>query len=368
MYVVLLLIFTLTASDVFGASFPSEHLPSHITLDEEIGERADWAPTGSDTYIFLDAAGGQPLEKNRITGDVRSILPPGCENCKMWRVYYLPNGDYLMTIGPDRGSATIQIVDKDLQSPAWNTGIIAHEGIAVSRHSFQLAWTNGADIYFGELVYELGGKPSIKNQKVILNVDTLKQRDLSIPGENQTKYLDYHEPQNWRPPHDRELIFSRYGTSTTGKYSSEVWMWNMDTDEVTNLSNRHAYYDEPEGVFPDGKYILVESDMYLPISQHAQVLDLYRMKIDGKGNDMLRLTHFGDYNIPNSDVTFKANQGVISEDGKYMLFGEGRSNTNSQPGTGFGLYLLDFAAAGIKVDPLPISEDNEYMDGNQNPK
>lgn len=73
------------------------------------------------------------------------------------------------------------------------------------------------------------------------------------------------------------------------------------------------------------------------------------MKIDGTGQDMLRLTYFGDHKIPGTDITFKANQGVISEDGKYMLFGEGRSDTSDRPGTGFGIYLFDFAAAGIET-------------------
>jgi hypothetical protein len=338
-----------------STQFPTEHLPAHITLNQKIGERPDWEPNGSSSYIFVDAPGGHPFEKSMITGKVRSILPPGCDDCKMWRIYYLKNGDYLMTIGPDRGSATIQIVDKELDKPAWDMGVIAHEGVAVSRHSYQIAWTDGPDIHYGQIVYGPNGVPSLKDQRIILNVDDLKQRDQNIPGEGDgaTTYLDYHEPQNWRPPHDRELIFSRYGTSNTGKYSCEVWLWNMDTDEITNLSNRHAYYDEPEGVFPDGEYTLVESDMFLPVSQHAQILDLYRMKIDGDGSDMLRLTYFGDYEMPNSEVTFKANQGVISEDGRYMLFGEGRSNTNDQPGTGFGIYLFDFKVAGIEVGTLP---------------
>ena len=297
---------------------------------------------------------GKPMEKNRITGEVRSILPPGCEDCQTWRVYYLRNGDYLMTMGPARDQAIIKVVDKSLKIPAWDLGVLAHEGVAVSRHSFQLAWADGANIHYADLVYGADGVPALKNQRVILNVDELKARDRSIPGEgpNATQYLDYHEPQNWRPPHDRELLFSRYGTSTTGHFSSETWIWNMDTDAVTNVSNRHAFYDEPEGIFPDGEYTLVECDMFLPVSQHAQILDLYRMKLDGTGRDMLRLTHFGNHKMPNSDVTFKANQGVVSEDGKYMLFGEGRSNTNDRPGTGFGIYLFDFAKAGIEVGTL----------------
>jgi len=353
----------LSVNLVFSAEFPKDKLPAYITLEQETGERPDWDPTSSDRYIFLDKAGGKPFEKTISTGEVRSILPPNCNNCRIWRIYYLKNGDYLMTIGPSRDSATIHIVDKDLDRPAWNTGIIAHEGVAVSRHTWQLAWTNGPDIHYGEIVYGNDGVPRLENIRVILNVDELKERDQNIPGEGAgaTQYLNYHEPQNWRPPHDRELIFSRYGTSTTGKYSSEVWTWNMDTDEVKNISNRHAYYDEPEGVFPDGQYTLVECDMYLPVSQHAQILDLYMMKLDGTGNNMVRLTNFGDYKMPDSDVTYKANQGVISEDGKYMLFGEGRSNTNDQPGAGFGIYLFDFEAAGIHVNP-GVGADKSTID------
>ncbi|MCB2209094.1 MAG: hypothetical protein KQH67_12450 [Bacteroidetes bacterium] len=348
-----LILLMLSVTLVFSAEFPKDKLPAHIILEQETGERPDWHPTSSDKYIFLDKPGGKPFEKTISTGEVRSILPPDCNNCRLWRIYYLKNGDYLMTIGPSRDSATIHIVDKDLDKPAWNTGVIAHEGVAVSRHTWQLAWTNGPDIHYGEIAYGNDGVPTLEIIRVILNVDELKVRDQNIPGEGAgaTQYLHYHEPQNWRPPQDRELIFSRYGTSITGKYSAEVWTWNMDTDEIKNISNRHAYYDEPEGVFPDGQHTLVECDMYLPVSQHAQILDLYMMPLDSTGNRMVRLTYFGDYKMPNSDITYKANQGVISEDGKYMLFGEGRSNTNDQPGTGYGIYLFDFEAAGINVNP-----------------
>lgn len=345
------------------AQFPQELLPEYITLEHPSGERPDWEPTGSSKYIFVDKPGGTPFEKNIKTGEVHSIVPPNCEQCQVWRLHYLNNGDYVMTIGPGRGDATIQIISKDLDTPAWDMGEIAHEGLAISRHSLQIAWTNGPDIHVGTIVYGDDGVPSIENKRVVLNVDELKERDKSIPGEGlgATQYLDYHEPQDWIPPNDRILVFSRYGTSTTSKYSSETWTWNMDTDELINQSKRHAYYDEPEGIFPDGQHTLLESDMFLPVSQHAQILDLYRMRLDGTGKNMLRLTHFGNHKLPDSDVTFKANQGVISEDGKYMLFGEGRSNTQDQPGSGYGIYLFDFEAAGIKVNPGPraLKSSNE---------
>ncbi len=93
-------------------------------------------------------------------------------------------------------SATIHFVDKDLDKPAWNTGIIAHEGLAVSRHTWQLAWTNGPNIRYGEIVYGDDGVPTVENIRVILDVDELKERDKTIPGEGVEKQvLDYHEPQ-----------------------------------------------------------------------------------------------------------------------------------------------------------------------------
>ena len=74
----------------FAAEFPLEALPPHITLDLSHGERPDWTPTGSDSYIFVDAPGGKPLEKNRINGELRLILPPGCEDCRVWRYWDTP--------------------------------------------------------------------------------------------------------------------------------------------------------------------------------------------------------------------------------------------------------------------------------------
>jgi hypothetical protein len=202
-----------------------------------------------------------------------------------------------------------------------------------------------------DIVYD-GDTPRLANVVKIMDSGSLpEQGDL-------TDYNGDIEPQNFRPPTDHQLIFSRYGTSSTGKYSSETWLYDFETGEVSNLSNRHEWYDEPEGVFPDGQYTLVECDMYLPVSQHAQVLDLYRMRIDGVGNDMVRLTNFGDTEL-SPGVKFKANQGVISDDGTFMLFGEGRSNTNDKPGSGFGIYYFDFTQyTGFDIN---LPEDKPYF-------
>lgn len=333
-----------------AADFPPDQLPAHITLALANGERPDWEPGGSDWFAYITKPGGSPREHNLDTGADREI---GSGLTGVWRLSYLRDRTFLATIGPDRGHARIHVIDAS--GTPTDLGEIAHEGVAVARYSNRIAWTIGHEIFTGSIAYHANGVPYLDGKTKILDGTQLP----FYPTGDGTNYGAQDgdiEPQNFRPPLEEELIFSRYGESADGKYSAETWTYNLRTGEVINQSNRPYWYDEPEGVFPGGEYTLVESDIFLPVSNHAQVLDLYRMRLDGEGTDMLRLTHFGDVEHSNG-VNFKANQGVISWDGKYMLFGEGRSNTNDQPGSGFGIYLFDFATAGIevRVPPVPVA-------------
>jgi hypothetical protein len=63
---------------------------------------------------------------------------------------------------------------------------------------------------------------------------------------------------------------------------------------------------------------------------------LYRLALDGSGKNE-RLTFFADY------PGWKAAEAVISDDGRFMLFQNGRAGMES--GQGFGIYLYDFAKA-----------------------
>ena len=331
-----------------AADFPLDQLPPHISLALANGERPDWEPGGSEWFAYLTEPGGSPREHSLVTGEDREI---GSGLTGVWRLAYLRDRNFVATIGRDRGNASIHVIDASGTIPPTNLDEIAHEGVAVARYSNNIAWTVGHEIFFGTIAYDANGVPFLEGKTKILD-GTLLPFYPTGDGTNYGAQNGDIEPQNFRPPLEEELIFSRYGQSTDGKYSAETWTYNFRTGEVINQSNRPYWYDEPEGVFPDGEYTLVENDMFLPVSNHAQVLDLYRMKLDGTGTDMLRLTHFGDVEH-SPGVAFKANQGVISWDGKYMLFGEGRSNTNDQPGSGFGIYLFDFAAAGIEVAVPP---------------
>jgi len=107
----------------------------------------------------------------------------------------------------------------------------------------------------------------------------------------------------------------------------------LKTGDLTNISVDPEHYDECEGIFPDGTSTLVESSER---NERWPLVDLYRLKLDGSGYKT-RLTYFAEYK------GWKASQGVLSDDGKFMAFQCGKSGTEA--GQGFGLFLYDFEKA-----------------------
>ncbi len=118
------------------------------------------------------------------------------------------------------------------------------------------------------------GQPKIAGRKKVLDA-----KDLPFKCSVET--------QNFRPPEEKELTFSAYGYQGT-----EVMGVNLETGKVVNYSKAPGQYDEPEGIFPDGKHTLVECDHHNPAGSHH--IDLYKLALDGSGQSE-RLTLFNDY-------------------------------------------------------------------------
>jgi Tol biopolymer transport system component len=105
---------------------------------------------------------------------------------------------------------------------------------------------------------------------------------------------------------------------------------DLETGKVTNWSNAPDQYDEPEGIFPDGAWTLVESDRHN--KGGWQRIDIWKLALDGSGRRE-RLTHFSDF------PGFKASNPVVSDDGKFMAFQMAR--TDEPAGVGHGIFVLD---------------------------
>jgi len=160
----------------------------------------------------------------------------------------------------------------------------------------------------------------------------LEEREIPADG---LKGVGTLEPQNFVPPRETELTFSQYNKDGDKGPTSEVFSVNLRTRAVTNHSPAPDQYDEPEGIFPDGRHTLVECDAH--DRRGSGYVDLYRLKLDGTGKDLVRLTHFAD--VP----TFRASNPVVSNDGRFIAFQEARSGEAA--GVGHGIYLLDLKKA-----------------------
>ncbi len=112
---------------------------------------------------------------------------------------------------------------------------------------------------------------------------------------------------------------------------------DLETGAVTNFSKAPGTYNEPEGIFPDGKYTLVEADRQvkqLGGKGGSGPIDIWKLRLDGTGQDFTRLTHFNDYE------GWKASNPVVATDGRFMAFQVARSSDPA--GVGYGLLLYRF--------------------------
>lgn len=313
---------------------PAHSLPLHITHISSFGERPDWRPDGK-RFVFLSKTFGDVYEYDLATGRIT----PCSDHFKHYgfvRVLYLSNGDFLLC-GPienfdrtdenarqkARDSSYMFVMDKSLDKPPVPLGLQCNEGPAVSRTSLKIAWTHGKQdsISMGRLDYTDGG-PKMTNVGHLLNVNSFPVR---------TRPHCIIETQNFVPPLEDMLTVTAYEMNNTD--DTETFLYNINSGDLENMSQNPGYYDEAEGIFPDGKSTLVESS---ELKGRWPLVDLYRLLLDGSG-ERERLTFFTHFN------GWKASQGVISDDGEQMLFQCGKSS--AEAGQGFGLFLYNFSKA-----------------------
>ncbi len=313
---------------------PGDDLPPNITHLTSFGERADWSHDGK-RILFLEKTYGDVYEVDVATRAIRPVTHH-FPHLGFTRALYLANGDILLSgpesfdpknPGPSRVQCFLYVLSKDLSKPPVPLATKCSEGPAVSRRRMHFAWTQVAEQYpdqmpkgssrmqEADIVYE-NGRPGLANQRPVLD-----SRNLPFPCTLET--------QNFRPPDERELTFSAYGHQGT-----DVCGVDLVTGKVTNYSNAPNQYDEPEGIFPDGQYTLVECDRQN--HQGPNHVDLWRLKLDGSGS-LERLTHFSDYS------GYKGSNGVISDDGRFLAFQMAWSK--DQAGVGHGIFVLDLAKA-----------------------
>lgn len=315
---------------------PADHLPPSIRQLTHFGERADWSPDGTK-ILFLTKMFGDAMELELATGHIRN-LTAYYPHHGYTRAMYLANGDILLS-GPEdfdpksaeraRRQCYLSVLGRDGKAPPVPLGTLCSEGPAVSRQKLQIAWAEWRNpgpgegdlalskIYVAEIAYT-DGKPALANRRLLL--------DGSEVGFRCTM-----ETQNFNPARPQELTFNTY---TDRGQKCDVFGVNLETKQLTRYTDSPAIYDEAEGIFPDGKFTLVECDEQHPGGPAN--IDLWKLALDGSGRHT-RLTHFADY------PGYKASNGVVSDDGKFMAFQMGHAG--DAPGIGHGVFVMDLSSS-----------------------
>ena len=308
--------------------------PSYIRQITHFGERADWSHDGKK-ILFVGRTFGDVYEVDVETG----IITPCTHHYYhggYTRALYLSNGDILLSgprqFNPEeafewrRFRCELWVLDKSLTKPPVRLGAYCFEGPCVSRTKLRIAWTQNYGherpplghivIWAADLDYG-SGDPVLVNQELVID---------NTHPDLQGAIL---ETQNFRPPDEKEIIFqSTKGVETVG--------YNTETGELVNYSMTMDYHEEPEGIYPDGKATLVESDREASLGRWATNVDFYRLSLDGSG-ETERLSFFAE------SGKYRGTNPVVSDDGRFIAFQV--SPATAEAGVGIGIFIYDIRKA-----------------------
>ena len=308
---------------------PLDHLPANVEMITHFGERADFSPD-NQSIAFMNKSFGDAFVIDLKTHDIR-CLTCSVPGTAFLRVMHLKSGDYIL-IGPERYTDLrasrrrdneLWFLSKKIGSKPIRLGRKMSEGIAISKTSMNVSYSvlpeqdpslnpEHSKLFVAEI--DLMGTPSIKNEKLVYESQS---RDCRLEAQD---FFD----------NDKKMTFTCYEP----KGLASAMTIDLATSKVENMSKAPGTYNECEGVFPDGKFTLVEADRQvdkLGGDRGSHNIDIWKLRLDGTGKDFQRLTFFNDYE------GFKASNPVISTDGKLMGFQLAR--TVDEAGVGYGILL-----------------------------
>lgn len=318
---------------------PLDRLPPEVTQLTDFGLRADWSPDGR-RILFLDALAGDVWAYELGTKSLKR-LTAHFAHAGFSRVHHLSNGDLILcgpvardseSDDPEEGrfDGVLWILRRPFDGVPVPLGEPCWEGIAAARHRLRVAWARSSidyttwgvvfqalfgpsELWIGDVDYEQGTPSLVRRRRLLERSDVAR--------------LSVLEAQDFRPPAEDELLFTAFNYR-----GGEVMGVHLETGEIRAYS-RSPWFDEADGVFPDGRSTLVTRELarvFIP-----RDLDLWRLTLDGaaRWRRLTRFNHYRGYGVSNS---------AVSPDGRHVVFQLRRSD--AQPGNGLGLMLLDLEA------------------------
>jgi hypothetical protein len=307
-------------------------LPPYFSILTTWGLRPDWDEKSENIY-FLNKIVGDVFKINIKTREVTCVTD-GFYHGGIFRAQCLANGDLLLAMGgdtfdsknPERDRHTglhLYILKKDDLKNPFPLGEVCDEGPALSKNNMTVAWTlpGQREIKMANVDYE-NGIPKFVNVKTIINY------------KDSGAYVRL-ETQDFRPPLDKELLYTHYWGDERDQYHhSQTYGYNLETGKYTDYTYLPNSYNECEGIFPDGRYTLVESDRHQALPNRNQYkLDVYKLKLDGSGET----ERLADLSTRYPGV-LRSDNPVVSKDGRYIALQFGFM---AGAGNGRGIFLFD---------------------------
>ena len=264
---------------------PLDHLPPNVEVLTRFGERADVSPDNRHV-AFMAKSFGDAFVIDLETREIR-CLTCGVPGAAFLRVMHLPSSDYLL-IGPERFEDVGKSRSRDNElwflsrkpgSRPVRLGRRMSEGAAVSKRSTKIAFSVGRA--------QDDGVPEDRTRLVVADLDPTGEIP-ALRGEHVVFTSDGPgcslEAQDFFDE-DRKLTYSCY--EPEGR--SSAWTIDLATGERKNQTAAIGYYNEVEGIFPDGRHTCVESDHQSRAfgdPPSFRNIDIWKLRLDGTGQEL----------------------------------------------------------------------------------
>jgi hypothetical protein len=320
----------------------AKELPPYFSILTTWGLRPEWDEKSENIY-FLDKMAGDVFKINLQTRQITGVTT-NFNHAGIFRVLCLQNGDLLLGIGgkdfdpsdpeKNRHKLEMYILKKNNPDAPISLGEFMDEGPAISRNQMKIAWTlpGQREICMADIAY-INGIPKLVNKEIIISY------------KDSSAYVRL-ETQDFRPPFDDELLYTHYwGDAGDAFHHSETYGYNLKTGKYTNYTHLGNSYNEAEGIYPDGNYILIESDRHQPLHNRNQYkLDVYKLKLDGSGE----VERLADFSTRYPGI-LRSDNPVVDRTGRYIAMQFGFMQGS---GNGKGIFLFDI----IKYKKYKLSE------------
>jgi hypothetical protein len=312
-----------------------KELPPHFSILTNWGVRPEWDEKSENIY-FLNKLVGDVFKINITTKEVTQVTS-GFYHGGIHRVLCLANGDLLLAMGSSIFDANnpekdrheglgLYVLTKENPNTPYPLDVYGDEGPAVSKNSLKIAWTlkGQREIKAGEIYYE-NGIPKLKDIQTVISY------------QDSSAYVRL-ETQNFRPPLNEELIYTHYwGDARDQYFNSQVFGFNLTTKKTVKYTDLPKSYNEAEGIFPTGDFMVIESDRHQPMNERNKYkLDIYKLKLDGSG-EVERLADFSTRYFNR----IKSDNPVVNKKGNIIAHQFGYQKG---AGDGRGIFLFDLEA------------------------